>query len=55
MSAIESVAHENRVFAPAEAMVRHMRSKTSMKGKGPEVWAPAPATKASRGRRVENS
>src|SRR5690606_35192556 len=40
---------------PADETVKHILSKMSMKDIGPEVYAPAPATDAPRGRRVENS
>ena len=40
---------------PADMMVRHMPSHTSMKLKGPEASAPTPLTAAPLGRRLEKS
>ena len=40
---------------PADMMVRHMASHTSMKLTGPEASAPIEATRAPLGRRVEKS
>src|SRR5262245_32870711 len=40
---------------PADMMVRHMESQTSMKLKGPEASAPTPRTGAPLGRSVEKS
>ena len=40
---------------PADMMVRHIASQTSMKDKGPEASAPTPFTAAPLGRRVEKS
>ena len=40
---------------PADMMVRHIASHTSMKLRGPEASAPTPATGAPRGRKVEKS
>ena len=41
--------------APADMMVRHMASQTSMNESGPEASAPTPATGAPWGRMVEKS
>ena len=41
--------------APADMMVRHMLSHTSMKDSGPEASAPTPCTGAPLGRREEKS
>jgi hypothetical protein len=40
---------------PADMMVRHMASHTSMNDSGPEASAPTPATGAPLGRKVEKS
>ena len=40
---------------PADMMVRHIASQTSMKESGPEASAPTPFTGAPLGRRVEKS
>ena len=40
---------------PADMMVRHIESQTSMKLKGPEASAPTPLTGAPLGRSVEKS
>jgi hypothetical protein len=41
--------------APADMMVRHMASQTSMKESGPEASAATPRTGAPLGRMVEKS
>ena len=41
--------------APADMIVRHIESHTSMKLRGPEASAPTPATEAPLGRMVEKS
>ena len=40
---------------PADMMVRHIESQTSMKLKGPDASAPTPFTGAPFGRKVEKS
>ena len=40
---------------PADMMVRHIASQTSMKESGPEASAPTPFTAAPLGRSVEKS
>jgi hypothetical protein len=40
---------------PADMMVRHIASHTSMNDKGPEASAATPITAAPRGRMVEKS
>ena len=40
---------------PADMIVRHMLSQTSMNDSGPEASAPTPRTGAPWGRRVEKS
>jgi len=40
---------------PADMIVRHIASQTSMKDKGPEASAATPWTTAPRGRMVEKS
>ncbi|EPX87120.1 hypothetical protein ruthe_00790 [Rubellimicrobium thermophilum DSM 16684] len=40
---------------PADMMVRHIASHTSMKDSGPEASAPIPRTGAPLGRMVEKS
>jgi hypothetical protein len=40
---------------PADMMVRHIASQTSMKVRGPEASAPTPFTGAPLGRSVEKS